>query len=94
MRGHEQRPLPVAETAEAEQGQRSVFCEGAATPEAKAGHRNHAAAGGGEGKNGEGKTYKYTKFPSPSPKIHLRACGAKRAEKIGSKEKKAKTKKL
>ena len=32
--------LPVAETAEAEQGQRSVFCEGAATPEAKAGHRN------------------------------------------------------
>ena len=32
--------LPVAETAEAEQGQRSAFCEGAATPEAKAGHRN------------------------------------------------------
>ena len=32
--------LPAAETAEAEQGQRSVFCEGAATPEAKAGHRN------------------------------------------------------
>ena len=41
--------LPAAETAEAEQGQRSVFCEGAATPEAKAGHRNHAAACGGEG---------------------------------------------
>ena len=38
--------LPAAETAEAEQGQRSVFCEGAATPEAKAGHRNRAAAGG------------------------------------------------
>ena len=32
--------LPAAETAEAEQGQRSVFCKGAATPEAKAGHRN------------------------------------------------------
>ena len=31
---------PSDETAEAEQGQRSVFCEGAATPEAKAGHRN------------------------------------------------------
>ena len=31
---------PVDETAEAEQGPRSVFCEGAATPEAKAGHRN------------------------------------------------------
>src|SRR5699024_6748414 len=46
--------LPAAETAEAEQGQRSVFCEGAATPEAKAGHRNHAAAGGGEGQNREG----------------------------------------
>ena len=28
------------ETAEAEQGPRSVFCKGAATPEAKAGHRN------------------------------------------------------
>ena len=37
--------LPAAETAEAEQGQRSAFCEGAATPEAKAGHRNRAAAG-------------------------------------------------
>ena len=32
--------LPAAETAEVEQGQRSAFCEGAATPEAKAGHRN------------------------------------------------------
>ena len=32
--------LPAAETAEAEQGQRSAFCEGAATPEAKAGHRS------------------------------------------------------
>ena len=32
--------LPAAETAEAEQGQRSVFCESAATLEAKAGHRN------------------------------------------------------
>ena len=31
---------PADETAEAEQGQRSVFCEGAATPEAKAGHHN------------------------------------------------------
>ena len=41
--------LPAAEIAEAEQGPRSVFCKGAATPEAKAGHRNHAAAGGGEG---------------------------------------------
>ena len=32
--------LPAADTAEAEQGPRSVFCEGAAAPEAKAGHRN------------------------------------------------------
>ena len=32
--------LPAAETAEAEQGQRSAFCEVAATPEAKTGHRN------------------------------------------------------
>ena len=32
--------LPAAETAEAEQGQRSAFCEGATTPEAKTGHRN------------------------------------------------------
>ena len=32
--------LSAAETAEAEQGQRSVFCESAATLEAKAGHRN------------------------------------------------------
>ena len=31
---------PADETAEAEQGQRSAFCEGVATPEAKAGHRN------------------------------------------------------
>ena len=30
----------MAETAEPELGQRSVFCEGAATPEAKTGHRN------------------------------------------------------
>ena len=37
--------LPAAETAEAEQGQRSVFCEGAATPEAKAGHRNRGPQG-------------------------------------------------
>ena len=28
------------ETAEVELGPRSVFCEGATTPEAKAGHRN------------------------------------------------------
>ena len=47
--------LPVAETAEAEQGQRSVFCEGVATPEAKAGYRNRAAAGGGGGKNRGGR---------------------------------------
>ena len=47
--------LPAAETAEAEQGQRSVFCEGAATPEAKAGHRNRTAAGGGEGYRGATK---------------------------------------
>ena len=32
--------LPAAEAAEAEQGQRSVFCKGATTPEAKAGNRN------------------------------------------------------
>ena len=44
---------PADETAEAEQGQRSAFCEGVATPEAKAGHRNRAAAGGGEGQNKE-----------------------------------------
>ena len=42
--------LPAAETAEAEQGQRSVFCEGAATPEAKAGHRNR----GPQGRRGPG----------------------------------------
>ena len=40
MRDCAAEALPAAETAEAEQGQRSVFCEGAATPEAKAGHRN------------------------------------------------------
>ena len=40
MAGCAAEALPAAETAEAEQGQRSVFCEGAATPEAKAGHRN------------------------------------------------------
>ena len=40
MAGCVAEALPAAETAEAEQGQRSVFCEGAATPEAKAGHRN------------------------------------------------------
>ena len=33
-------PLPAAETGEAEQGQRSAFCKGAATPAAKTGHRN------------------------------------------------------
>ena len=33
-------PLPAAETGEAEQGPRSVFCKGAATPAAKAGYRN------------------------------------------------------
>ena len=32
--------LPAADTAEAEQGQRSAFCEGSTTPEAKTGHRN------------------------------------------------------
>ena len=32
--------LPAAETTEAEQGQRSVFYESAATLEAKAGYRN------------------------------------------------------
>ena len=37
--------LPAAETAEAEQGQRSVFCESAATLEAKAGHRNPEEGG-------------------------------------------------
>ena len=41
--------LPAAETAEAEQGQRSAFCKPAATGAAKTGHRNHAAACGGEG---------------------------------------------
>ena len=85
---------PADETAEAEQGQRSAFCKGVATPEAKAGHRNRAAAGGGEGQNGEGETYKYTKFPPPTSKIPSRASGAKRAKKIGNKEKKAKTKNL
>ena len=49
MRDCAAEALPAAETAEAEQGQRSAFCEGVATPEAKAGHRNRAAAGGGEG---------------------------------------------
>ena len=44
--------LPAAETAEAEQGQRSVFCEGAATPEAKAGHRNR----GPQGRRGQQQT--------------------------------------
>ena len=53
-----------------------------------------AAAGGGEGQNGEGETYKYTKFTTPTLKVSSRAMGAKRAEKIGSKEKKAKTKNL
>mgnify|MGYP001623324018 CR=1 FL=1 len=60
-----------------------------------------AAAGGGEGQNGKGsktqkrwKKHKYTKFPPPTPKIPSRACGAKRAGKIGNKEKKAKTKNL
>ena len=37
--------LPAAETAEAEQGPRSVFCESAATLEAKAGHRNPEQGG-------------------------------------------------
>ena len=32
--------LPAAETGEAEQGPRSVFCKGATTPAAKAGNRN------------------------------------------------------
>ena len=54
MRDCAAEALPAAETAEAEQGQRSAFCEGVATPEAKAGHRNRAAAGGGEGQNREG----------------------------------------
>ena len=53
MRDCAAEALPAAETAEAEQGQRSAFCEGVATPEAKAGHRNRAAAGGGEGQNKE-----------------------------------------
>ena len=48
--GHNQdseaEALPAAETAEAEQGPRSVFCKGAATPEAKAGHRNPGPVGG------------------------------------------------
>ena len=44
--------------------------------------RGGAAAGGGEGQNGEGKTYKYTKFTTPMPKIPSRASGANRAEKI------------
>ena len=39
------------------------------------------------------KLHKYTKFPPPLPKIPSRACGAKRAGKIGNKEKKAKTQK-
>ena len=37
--------LPAAETAEAEQGQRSAFCKGAATPAAKTGHRNPEGRG-------------------------------------------------
>ena len=32
--------LPAAETAEAEQGQRSAFCKRATTRAAKTGHRN------------------------------------------------------
>ena len=40
IRDCEAEPLPAAETGEAEQGPRSVFCKGAATPAAKAGNRN------------------------------------------------------
>ena len=39
------------------------------------------------------KLHKYTKFVTPMLKIPSRAGGANQAEKIGSKEKKAKTKK-
>ena len=37
--------LPAAETAEAEQGQRSAFCKPAATGAAKTGHRNRGPQG-------------------------------------------------
>ena len=40
MRDCGAEPLPAAETGEAEQGPRSVFCKGATTPAAKAGNRN------------------------------------------------------
>src|SRR5699024_6278097 len=56
-----------------------------------------SAACGGEGQNGEeSKTapHKYTKLYPSTPKIPSRVSGAKRAGKIGSKEKKAKTKNL
>ena len=53
--------LPAAETAEAEQGQRSVFCEGAATPEAKAGHRNPE----GFDKNNAGPAFRPTPQRDP-----------------------------
>ena len=56
MRDCAAEALPAAEIAEAEQGPRSVFCEGVATPDAKAGHRNRAAAGGGEGKKPKKKS--------------------------------------
>ena len=46
MRDCAAEALPAAETAEAEQGQRSVFCEA----EAKAGHRNR----GPQGRRGPG----------------------------------------
>ena len=73
MRDCAAEALPVAETAEAEQGQRSVFCEGVATPEAKAGYRNRAAAGGGEGQNGEGeknsKMMEKHKYTNPTPPL-------------------------
>ena len=65
MRDCAAEALPAAETAEAEQGQWSVFCEGAATPEAKAGHRNRAAEGGGEGQNREGSRKARLREPKP-----------------------------
>ena len=56
-----------------------------------------AAAGGGEGKNREGSLRKSINIqtpPLPAPQNALPRHGAKWAEKIGNKEKKAKTKNL
>ena len=62
-------------------------------PPTRAGEVPPQAAERAKTEGGE-KTYKYTKFTTPTLKIPSRAGGAKRTEKTGSKEKKAKTKNL